>query len=69
MSSPRTLQACKEEGILPEEMLKTANKVQTGMRKNKAIVEMRIKFFEEKRKELIHIVTQARKRIIEAEEA
>lgn len=67
VNSPRSLRACNMEGILPKELVKAPTSEFNKDRKSKAIVQMRIKFFEEKRQELIGIVSAARQRIIDEE--
>jgi len=60
VNSPRTLRACNMEGILPKELVKAPASEFNKDRKSKAIIQMRVKFFEDKRQELIAIVSAAR---------
>lgn len=60
IDSPRSLEACMMEGILPHEILHVPMEemAQTGLRPE--IVKMRYEFNEKKRIELINLIKQAR---------
>ena len=64
VDSPRTLEACRREGVLPTDLQRRKHKAH----RRKSITEMREDFFEKKRLELIEEVRKTREKLIAEEE-
>ena len=72
MKSPRSLKACKLQGIDPSELLqKSYNEIQEifkGKKFDKETLELQFKHYEDKRKEKIKVLLEERAEIIKNEE-
>lgn len=65
VNSPRTLEACKAEGVLPKELLHVPKSKFKEPGLPNEVAELRYEFHENKRKELIELVKKARQELIE----
>ena len=65
VNSPRTLEACKIEGILPEELIYRTESFYFLPGVDKNIQKMKYDTFEKKRKEMIQIVKKQRDKLIQ----
>lgn len=65
VNSPRTLEACKLEGILPKELLHIPVDKFREPGLPDAVAELRYEFHENKRVELIDLITKSRQKIID----
>ncbi len=63
--SPRSLEACKREGVNPRELTRKSAADFAGPGVSTRIQQMRLRFYEQKRQERIRLVRRARGRISE----
>mmetsp|Transcript_13018 Transcript_13018/g.24177 ORF Transcript_13018/g.24177 Transcript_13018/m.24177 type:complete len:519 (-) Transcript_13018:3071-4627(-) len=68
VNTPRSLEACRREGIDPEELLYIPPEAFTQPHLSVRLQHLHFEFFEAKRKEIVEIVKRARERVIEEEE-
>lgn len=66
-NSPRTLEACKREGIEPGELVHRPYEEFASKVLPEELAKMRYDYYENKRQELIKIIKKARRKIIKEE--
>jgi len=64
ISSPRSLQACKQEGILPEELIYKPVEAFHDKNLSPRLVKLRFDFFEAKRRDLLAAARRAREHLL-----
>mmetsp|Transcript_25127 Transcript_25127/g.29672 ORF Transcript_25127/g.29672 Transcript_25127/m.29672 type:complete len:140 (-) Transcript_25127:84-503(-) len=64
ISTPRSLQACKQEGILPEELIYKPVEAFKDKHLSPRLVNLRFDFFEAKRRDLLAAARRAREHLL-----
>merc|ERR1719420_501200 len=67
ITSPRSLQACKNEGVMPQELIFRPIKAFEEKNLSPRLVKLRYDFFEAKRKDLLAAAKKAREQIVAEE--